>query len=60
MRNHLNPKPVHFASLMRGDGAVSALCFQKPRAIDLNRAIWTNEARRVTCKKCRAILAKEK
>jgi len=35
---------------------VSALCFPKPRAIDLKRAAWTIRASAVTCEKCLKIL----
>lgn len=48
---------THYAAKMRNDGAVSALCFAKPRAIDLKRATWTNRKVAVTCKKCLARIA---
>jgi hypothetical protein len=43
--------------LISDDGAVSALCFAAPRAIDLRRATWTNRREAVTCPKCRRLLA---
>jgi hypothetical protein len=46
------PKPVHYANLMREDGAASALCFAKPHPIDLRRASWTNRREAATCPKC--------
>ena len=45
-------KIVHRASRIRSDGAVSALCFARPRPINLNVASWTNRDEAVTCKKC--------
>jgi hypothetical protein len=50
------PKPVHYANLLREDGAASALCFAKPHPIDLRRASWTNRRGAATCRKCRAML----
>lgn len=31
---------------------VSALCFKRPRAIDMRRATWTLRSIAVTCPKC--------
>ncbi|KKL62866.1 hypothetical protein LCGC14_2180880, partial [marine sediment metagenome] len=39
-------------------GGVSALCFSKPRAINLNVARWTILPEHVTCKKCKRMLGK--
>ena len=50
-------KTYHMADKVNPQGGVSALCFGKPRAIDLTRALWTNRQEAVTCKKCLAILA---
>lgn len=47
-------KIVHMAKHVAPDGRVSALCFSRPRAIDLTRASWTNRPYAVTCKKCKA------
>lgn len=47
-------KPVHHAKHVNQNGDVSALCFEKPRPIDLSKATWTNRAEAVTCKKCMA------
>lgn len=46
------PKTIHRASKIRPDGAVSAVCYSTPRAIDLKRATWTLRADAVTCPKC--------
>ena len=45
-------KKYHKAALFGQDGSVSALCFSRPRAIDLSRALWTIVDDAVTCKKC--------
>ena len=45
-------KPVHRAKHIDPQGSVSALCFVKPRPIDLARASWTIRPGAVTCKKC--------
>lgn len=52
-----NPKTYHRGDKINQHGGVSALCFAKPRAIDLRRALWTNRDEAVTCPKCRLILA---
>ena len=49
-------KKYHMAHKLNGKGGVSALCFKKPRAIDLTRALWTNRPDAVTCEKCLALL----
>lgn len=56
----LRPKVVHRANLMAMDGSVSPLCARTPRAIDLRTATWTLVDAMVTCRKCRAALAKQK
>ncbi len=50
-------KKYHMADLVRDGGKVSALCFKRPRAINLNVALWTNRTEAVTCKKCLRLLA---
>ena len=45
-------KVYHYANLISDDGQVSALCFARPRPIDLRRASWTNRREAVTCPKC--------
>ncbi len=45
-------KKYHMASKVAQHGGVSALCFVKPRSIDLGRASWTNRPEAVTCIKC--------
>lgn len=47
---------VHKAKLVRSDGRVSALCFRRPRPIDLSRASWTLRWSAVTCPACLAKL----
>lgn len=37
-------------------GRVSALCFSKPRPIDMKRASWTLSDSGVTCPKCKAMI----
>jgi hypothetical protein len=44
-------KIYHKAALF-GTAGVSALCFRRPRAIDLTRALWTINDDAVTCPKC--------
>jgi len=51
-----NEKIVHRAKGIREDGAVSALCFSRPRPIDLRRTTWTNRDEAVTCRKCLAVM----
>jgi hypothetical protein len=47
----------HMAKLLRSDGkAVSPLCAEKPRRINLSRELWTIRPEAVTCKRCLAIL----
>ena len=46
----------HIAKHIRADGAVSALCYKRPRAINLQRGqSWVLEAERATCPKCRKL-----
>ncbi len=52
-------KPYHRASLINARGGVSALCFAKPRSINLTRALWTNRDEAVTCQACLAKMAKQ-
>lgn len=49
----LRSKVVHMACKVTHSGAVSALCFSKPRAIDLSKATWTTRDEAVTCPKCK-------
>jgi hypothetical protein len=42
----------HKAALVNDKGQVSALCFARPRAIDMKRVSWTNQWNDVTCPKC--------
>jgi hypothetical protein len=47
-------KIYHKAKMINDKGGVSPVCAEKPRAIDLTRATWTNRWEAVTCKKCLA------
>ncbi len=47
-------KAKHFAT--DGSGNVSALCFVRPRRIDMKKASWTTTDAAVTCPRCRKIL----
>ena len=49
-------KLYHMAKKINSNGEISALCFIKPRAIDLNRALWTLRKEAVTCPKCKMLL----
>lgn len=49
-------KTIHRAKHIRDDGAVSALCYSQPRAIDLSRATWTIRDEAVTCSRCLALM----
>lgn len=49
-------KTIHMAGKINTEGEVSALCYVKPRPIDLAKASWTVRAEAVTCRKCRAVL----
>ncbi len=52
-------KVYHMADKSRTDGAVSALCYRRPRAINLDKGYsWTIIESCVTCPKCKAILGK--
>jgi len=48
---------VHLAGSVSPCGDVSAVCFKKPRPIDMKRATWTTSTDLVTCKRCLAKLA---
>lgn len=45
-------KIFHRAAMIAADGRVSALCFKRPQAINLRRALWTTTDSAVTCPKC--------
>lgn len=49
-------KVYHYGKHVNGNGDVSALCFKKPRAIDLRKALWTIRPAAVTCRRCLAAL----
>ena len=46
----------HRGDKINPQGRVSALCFPKPRAIDMKRATWVMSDDAVTCPKCRALI----
>lgn len=50
-------KPVHRAAMVNQAGGMSALCFAKPRAINLRIASWTICDEAVTCEKCKRAMA---
>lgn len=52
-------KLVHLAAKVDAEGRVSAACYARPRAINQQRAGWTNRAEAITCLHCRAIAAKK-
>ena len=47
----------HRADKINQHGGVSALCFSRPRAIDMKRATWTTSDSAVTCGRCKALIA---
>lgn len=49
--NGIYMRIYHRASLI-SDIGVSALCYSKPRAINLKTHLWTTDDSAVTCKKC--------
>lgn len=53
-------KKYHCGHLMREDGSVSALCFKRPRPIDLSKALWTNRDEAVTCQRCLRAMRQKK
>lgn len=53
-------KKYHFAAKMSRDGQVSALCFKRPRAINLDVALWTITPEAVTCTKCLRLMEQTK
>lgn len=50
-------KVYHFAAKFAANGDVSALCYARPRRINLERGqSWTNRPDAVTCQRCRKLL----
>ena len=50
-------KVYHFAAAIAENGDVSALCYVKPKRINLERGqSWTNRPQAVTCPQCRRLL----
>jgi hypothetical protein len=59
-------KPYHYGAKMNAEGAkmnaegeVSPLCAKRPRALNLNRELWTLRPEAVTCKRCRKIIGEQ-
>lgn len=48
-------KKYHKASFMDDAGNMSALCFSRPRKINLRSANWTTNWEAVTCPACLAL-----
>ena len=46
----------HRADKINDKGGVSALCFTKPRTINMRRESWTMTDASVTCPKCMALM----
>lgn len=53
----IKPKVYHKAAKINARGDVSALCFSTPHAINLAKASWVLEDKRVTCPKCKKLMA---
>jgi hypothetical protein len=53
-------KTYHMAAKVNDKGDVSALCYTKPRAIDLRKQSWTVRPDAVTCPRCRRVLNQQK
>ncbi len=52
-------KIYHLAKMIRGrDGAVSPLCAEAPRKLDVSKETWTIRHKAVTCPKCLAKIKK--
>lgn len=49
-------KTAHMAAKCTDKGQVSALCYSRPRAINLRLTTWTIRRDAVTCPRCKAIL----
>lgn len=49
-------KTYHLATAVRGDGRASALCYKRPRAINLRVCLWTTDPSAVTCRKCLRVM----
>lgn len=57
MKNNPYQKIYHMLDKIGQNGEASALCFVRPRAIDLKKALWTICEEAVTCKRCRKAIA---
>jgi hypothetical protein len=53
----MKPRTYHRGDKVNAKGGVSALCYSKPRSINLKQALWTLSDAHVTCSKCKAIIA---
>jgi hypothetical protein len=52
------PRPRHLGTKINANGDVSALCFAKPRKINLAHASWVLRPEDVTCPKCKKLLTR--
>ena len=58
----MSPEPLcgeklyHRADKINKDGGVSGLCFKRPRAINLRKALWTIRDEATTCPKCLKVM----
>lgn len=50
-------KIYHFGCAVNEEGDMVALCYNRPRTIDLKIATWTIRPEAVTCPKCQKRLA---
>jgi len=57
---HTMTKVYHKAKHINPNGDVSALCFKRPRKINLKKSAWVVIDENVTCPKCKKILDREK
>lgn len=46
----------HRGDKINAKGGVSALCFPKPRSIDMKRSTWVMSDDATTCQKCIALI----
>jgi len=52
MKENPFEKIIHRGDKCNDKGQVSALCFERPRPINLSKSSWTNRDEAVTCAKC--------
>ena len=54
-----NGEIYHMADKVNRNGEIYALCFESPRAIDIDRELWTTDISAVTCSPCNEKFAHE-